>query len=119
MIDKTLKLEGRLIQFAGEIIFFCKTLPKTQTSKYYGDQIMRASGSAALNYGEAQGTVTDRDFIHKMSLALKELKETSVALKILDYVEYGDSEKRKMLIKEANELSRISATMILNKKNKK
>ncbi|NJN77947.1 MAG: four helix bundle protein [Saprospiraceae bacterium] len=117
-MDKIYNLEDRLIRFAGEVIFFCKTLPNSQTSKHYGDQIMRSSGSTALNFGEAQGSITDKDFIHKMSLVLKGLKETGVALKILDYVEYGDAEKRKMLITEANELSRISATMILNKKRK-
>lgn len=117
-MDKIFNLEDRLIRFAGEIIFFCKILPKTQTAKYYGNQIMRSSGSTALNFGEAQGTITDKDFMHKMSLVLKELKETSVALKILDYVKYGNPEKRKSLILEAEELSKISATMILNKKRK-
>ena len=117
-MGKIYKLEDRLIRFAGETIYFCKTLPKTQTAKYYGDQIMRSSGSTALNFGEAQGTITDKDFIHKMSLVLKELKETGVALKILDYVDYGDVEKRKKLITESEELSKISATMILNKKRK-
>jgi four helix bundle protein len=79
---------------------------------------MRASGSAALNYGEAQGTVTDSGFIHKMSFLLKELKETSVALKVLDYVEYGDDVKRQELLEEAEELCRISAKMIINKKTR-
>jgi len=77
---------------------------------------MRSSGGAALNYGEAQGTVTTKDFIHKLSLVLKELKETKVSLKILNYVNYGDTEKRNQLIQEVEELAAISAKMILNKK---
>ncbi len=118
MQGKTYKFEERLVQFAGEVIFFCKTLPNDTTGNYYSDQIMRASGSAALNYGEAQGTTTPKDFIFKMSLVLKELRESKVALKILDYSNYGDVQKRNSLIKESKELAAISAKMILNKKNR-
>ncbi len=116
MHEKIYNFEDRLVKFAGEIIFLCKTLPSDSTGKYYFDQIQRSSGSAALNYGEAQGTDTVKDFIHKMSLVLKELKETRVILKILEYVKYGDQKRRETLLEEVNELIAISAKMILNKK---
>ena len=116
MSEKLYDLEERLVRFAGEIIFFCNTIPKTPTGLYYSDQIMRSSGSSALHYGEAQGTNTAKDFIHKMANVLKELKETRVSIKILSYVKMGDETKRKWLLKEEGELTSISATMILNKK---
>ncbi len=116
MQNKTFDFEERLVQFAGECIFFCKTLPRDEVGRYYSDQILRSSGSAALNYGEAQGTTTSKDFIHKMSLVLKESRETQVALKILDYSKIGEEKKRKVLLQEAKELAAISAKMILNKK---
>jgi len=112
-------MEDRLVQFAGEIILFCSKLPNNNPGRYYSDQMIRSSGSSALNYGEAQGTVTDKDFINKMSIVLKELKETKVSLKILDYVKFGDESKRKSLLQESKELASISATMILNKKRGK
>ena len=56
---------------------------RVTTGQYYGNQIMRSSGSSALNFGEAQGTNTDRDYINKASISLKELKESRVNLKIL------------------------------------
>lgn len=118
MPEKIFNFEDRLVQFAGNMILFVKTLPKDDTGKYYGNQMMRSAGSAALNYGEAQGTITDKDFIHKMSVVLKELKETKISLRILDFVDYGDTIKRKKLLQESKELAAISATMILNKKNK-
>ena len=118
MSEKTFNFEDRLVEFAGKTILFCKTLPRDRTGYYYGDQIMRSSGSAALNYGEAQGTVTAKDFIHKVSSVLKELRETRVSLKILDFVKYGDEAQRKWLINESNELAAISAKMILNKKKR-
>ena len=118
MKEKTYNFEERLVQFAGEIIFFVKTLPNSDTGRYYSNQIMRSSGSSALNYGEAQGTTTDKDFIHKMSTVLKELRETQVSLKILEHVNFGDKTKREQLLKESMELAAISAKMILNKKNR-
>ncbi len=118
MQERIFNLEDRLVQFAGECIFFCKTLPNDNAGKYYSDQILRSSGGAALNYGEAQGTTTTKDFIHKMSIVLKELKETKVAFKILNYTDLGDKTKRIKLYEESKELALISAKMILNKKNK-
>lgn len=79
---------------------------------------MRSASGAALNYGEAQGCITAKDFIHKMSLVLKELKENAVSLRILEYVKYGEDSKRKILLKEAGKLAAISAKMILNKKKR-
>lgn len=119
MEERIFDLEDRLVRFAGEMIFYVKTLPSTDVGKYYANQVMRSSGSSALNYGEAQGTTTEKDFIHKMSLVLKELKESQVILKILEYVKIGDEEKRDNLLKESKELAAISAKMILNKKKSK
>lgn len=118
MQEKVYNFEDRLVKFAGECILFCKTFPTDPAGKYYSDQILRSSGSAALNYGEAQGSTTSKDFVFKRSLVLKELKETKVALKILSYANIGESEKRSDLLTESNELAAISAQMILNKKRK-
>ena len=77
---------------------------------------MRSGGSAALNFGEMQGTNTSKDFINKASISLKELKETRMNLKILNRVNYGDNDIRKKLINEVDQLIRIIATIINNKK---
>ncbi len=116
MIQKLFNFEDRLVQFAGETIFFCKELPKDNIGKYYFDQMLRSTGSSALNFGEAQGTNTVKDFIHKMTTVLKELKETKVSLKVLGYISYGDEAKRNMLLEELGELTAIVSKMILNKK---
>jgi len=90
--DKIYSLEDRLVRFAGESIFFVRKLDKTFELDYYKNQLIRSSGSAALNYGEAQGTITNNDFIFKVSLTVKELKESRNSLKILDHIKAGDSE---------------------------
>lgn len=112
------KFEDRLIVFAGECVLFINGLPNDSAGEYYADQLLRAAGSSALHYGEAQGTVTTKDFVYKVSGVLKELKECTVILSILQYINYGELKKRNILKDEAQELSAIAARMILNKKNR-
>ncbi|MFY8097664.1 MAG: four helix bundle protein [Flavobacterium sp.] len=78
--------------------------------------IIRSSGSAALNFGEAQGTLTDKDFIFKLTLVVKELKESRNSLKILEYINEGNEKNRTFLLNETEELIAISSKMIINKK---
>lgn len=118
MNKQNFDLEDRLVRFAGEIIIYTKTLPNDKAGKTLEDQMTRSSVSAALNYGEVQGTDTEKDFIHKMSIVLKELKETRVALKIAKYIKYGDQNLLDILLIECGELIAISATRIKNKKQK-
>ena len=108
--------EDRLVRFAGEVIFFVSSIPENYPGKYYSNQLIRSSGSGALNYGEAQGTVTNKDFINKMSLVVKELKESRCTLKILGYAGIGEEEKRSWLLSECEELIAIGAKMINNKR---
>ena len=114
--DKIYNFEDRLVRFAGECILFVRKLEKSYEIEYYKNQIIRSSGSAALNYGEAQGTVTSKDFVFKASLTVKELKESRNSLKILDYIKAGDSEEKKWLLIEVEELIAITSKMINNKK---
>ena len=92
-MEKLYDYEERLVRFAGEMLVYLATLPKTYEGNYYKNQLTRSSGSAALNYGEAQGTVTTKDFINKMSIVVKELKESRCALKILKYAQLGNMSK--------------------------
>ncbi len=114
--DKIYNFEDRLVRFAGECIFFVRKLEKSYEIDYYKNQLIRSSGSSSLNYGEAQGTITNKDFIFKVSLSVKELKESRNSLKVLDYIKAGDLEERKWLLKEVEELITISSKMINNKK---
>ncbi|WP_255436647.1 four helix bundle protein [Cellulophaga sp. RHA_52] len=86
------------------------------TGQYYGNQLLRSGGSSALNFGEAQGTNSNRDYIFKASLSLKELKESRVNLKILTKVNYGNEKRRALLLNEVEQLIKIIATIIKNKK---
>lgn len=70
-----------------------------------------------MNYGEAQGAESKNDFIHKMGICLKELKESNNCLKILNEVKYGDDNLRSELLQESTKLSRILASIIAKTRN--
>lgn len=116
LMEKIFNFEDRLVRFAGECIFFSRQLEKIFENEYYKNQLISSSGSASLNFGETQGTITDKDFIFKVSLVVKELKESRNSLKILDYIKEGDDSKRSKLLIEVEQLIAISSKMILNKK---
>lgn len=77
------EIEDRLINFVVLINTLSEHLEPGYASFYLTDQISRSSMSAALNYGEAQAAESRKDFIHKTSLVLKELRETNINLKII------------------------------------
>ena len=76
-------LENRLIEFTIRVINTVESLPDTKVSNYLGAQLLRSGSSPVLNYGEAQAAESRRDFIHKLKVILKELRETSVCLALL------------------------------------
>lgn len=78
-----LDLENRLIEFSALIVEVSRTLSSEYVSGYLSNQIIRSAISPALNYGEAQAGESRKDFIHKMKISLKELRETYVSLKII------------------------------------
>ena len=76
-------LEDRLINFAVLIIEISESLVKTKAGNHLSGQVSRSGTSPALNYGEAQGAESTKDFIHKLRIVLKELRETHIALNII------------------------------------
>jgi four helix bundle protein len=113
--EKIFNFEDRLVRFAGECILFVRKLEKSYEVEYYKNQLIRSSGSSSLNYGETQGTITSRDFVFKISLSVKELKESRNTLKVLEYIKTGDLNERKWLLVEVEELIAIASKMIINK----
>ena len=88
-------LEERLLDFAVRIIEIVEALPDTRTGNHIAGQLLRCGTSAAPNYGEAQSAESRKDFVHKMKICLKELRETNIWLKII---------RRRNLFKRKNEL---------------
>ena len=80
---KPYDLEERLIQFSLLILNLVEKLPDTKIGSHFAGQLLRSGTSPALNYGEAQVAESRNDFIHKMKICLKELKESHIALQII------------------------------------
>lgn len=76
-------LEERLIDFAALIIEISESLNNSKAGNHISGQLVRSGTSPALHYGEAQSAESRNDFIHKLKILLKELRETIVALKII------------------------------------
>ena len=65
------------------VIGIIESLPETRTCAHLSGQLLRSGTSAALNYGEAQGAESRKDFVHKIKVILKELRESRICLRIL------------------------------------
>jgi len=108
MNEKIYDLEERLIDFSVMIIRLVETLPNTKAAQYLGGQLLRSGTSPALNYAEAKSAESRNDFIHKMKVCLKELRESYVCLKIIQKaINVSDELLTNNLITECNELISI------------
>ncbi|MBL1212419.1 MAG: four helix bundle protein [Ignavibacteriae bacterium] len=102
------ELEERLIEFAVLIIDIINEMPNTKAGNHLSSQLIRSGTSPALNYGEAQSGESRKDFIHKIKIVLKELRETFVCLKIIQRTKLFKNEiKILSAIKENDELISI------------
>lgn len=113
------KLQERLIRFTVPINEVCRNLNGSFIAKHISDQMIRSSTSSALNYAEALGAESRKDFIHKIKVVLKELRETEVALRIVQSKDLCKSKEKVMAcIQENNELISIFwKTMVTAQKN--
>ena len=113
-------LENRLIFFTVMIIKIADSLPDTRAANNIAGQIVRSCTSPALNYGEAQSAESTSDFVHKIQVVLKELRETFVALRIIQEAEMvKDKDKLNAAISENNELISIFVSTVNTIKKKK
>ena len=81
--ERQYDLQDRLVDYAVRIIKLSEALPETKTGKHVSSQILRSGTSPAPNYGEAQSAESKADFVHKLKISLKELRETEIWLKII------------------------------------
>jgi len=106
-------LEERLLDFAVRVIRTAESLPKTKVGTHMAGQLIRCGTSPAAIYGEAQSAESRSDFIHKMKVSLKELRETRVwLLMIVKANLIKPALKLQPLIEENNELISIFVTSI-------
>lgn len=102
------QLEERLIQFSVDVILLCEKIDNPLAAEHLTKQLIRSTTSAALNYGEARSGESTRDFLHKMKICLKELRESMINMKIQKGANLIlDVQKLDVLIDENNQLISI------------
>ena len=83
MVTRDYNLEDRLVDFAVMMIDIAESLPRTRACNHIAGQLVSSGTYPAPNYGEALSAESRKDFIHKIKIALKELRETKIWLRII------------------------------------
>jgi four helix bundle protein len=111
--NKKYDLEDRLIDFSVSIINIVEKLPDTRTGNHIANQLVRCGTSPAPNYGEAQSAESRQDFIHKIKICLKELRETKIWLKVIQRKSLiKNNEEVEILLRKCDELISIFVVSI-------
>ncbi len=99
--------EERLIDLAVRIIGLAGRLPNTYAGNHIAGQILRSGTAPAPNYGEARGSESRADFVHKLGIALKELNETQIWLKVIQRAALVPADAVMSIADECGQLSRM------------
>jgi four helix bundle protein len=106
-------LEERTFEFARDVRFFVKALPKTTANIEDSKQVVRSSGSVGANYIEANEKLSKKDFLLRMKISRKEAKESVYWLRLIDTTNNLETTNvAKDLIREAIELKKILSSII-------
>jgi len=111
------ELENRLVDFAVLILKLTASMTNVMGARTMAKQLTRSGTAPALNYAEARAAESDRDFIHKMKLCLKELRESHVSLQIIHKMHYGNEANVKLVSDECHELVAIFYSSIRTRQN--
>jgi four helix bundle protein len=120
MTKQTYDLEERLLEYSVRIIKLVEQLPNSRTGNHVAGQLLRSGTSPFPNHGEAQAAESSKDFVHKLRIALKELRESKRWLRLIQKVPLIDDPKLiENLLNETEELIKIFATSIKTAERKK
>ena len=113
-------LQDRLTDYAVRIIRLSEALPETKAGKHVSSQILRSGTSPAPNCGEAQSAESKADFVYKLKVALKELREAEIWLKVIAKAKMvKPASQLAPLLQETDELVAILFTSIETAKKRK
>ena len=111
-MNRQYDLAERLLQYAAAIIRLVEQMPVTRAGNHVGGQMLRSGTSPLANHGEAESADSPADFVHKLRLCLKELRETFRWLRLTRQVPLVTSPDLDSLLTETDELIRIFVASI-------
>ena len=113
MAERTYDLEERLLEYAVRVVRLVEKLPNTRAGNHVAGQLLRSGTSALPNHGEAEGAESRNDFIHKLGVCHKELRESRRWLLLIQRVPLlPETEPVSEMLNETQELIRIFAASI-------
>ena len=105
--NKKNNLEQRTFKFSVDVLKFLKTIKYSKENDVIRVQLAKSATSIGANYEEAQGAFSKDDFKYKMSICLREARESNYWLRLIQSIKISESENVKALIKESYELKSI------------
>jgi four helix bundle protein len=106
-------LEDRLLEFAADIVELTDALPNSRSGNHIAGQLLRCGTSPLSNHGEVEAAESRRDFLHKLRICLKELRETKRWLRLIGKIKkLGPPTNFGVCLNEAEELIRIFVASI-------
>jgi four helix bundle protein len=111
-----IELADRLLDYGANAMRLSNRLGKTVAGRHVADQLVRSCTSCGANYQEATGAESRADFVHKMQLVLKELRESVYWLKLIQRAEVGLGTEVKPLLDDGDQLIRIIAKSVITAK---
>ncbi|MBI3694701.1 MAG: four helix bundle protein [Acidobacteria bacterium] len=111
-------LGERLLEYGVRVIRVVESLPKTLVGRRIGDQLLRCGMSVGANYEESRGAESADDFVHKLQLALKELRESNYWLRLLDKAGTLPSKRLVSILDESTQLIAILSKAVATAKGK-
>lgn len=118
-MNSNYNLEERLLDYAAEIIRLTESLPATQSGRHVSGQLLRSGTAPMAHHGEAQAAESRNDFIHRMKIAHKELRESIRWIQLIKRVPLTDRiDEVSTLQNETDELIRIFHASIKTAKTK-
>jgi four helix bundle protein len=112
------EISGRRLDFATAVLALSNRMGRTASGRYLANQLLRAACSAGANYQESRGAESRADFIHKMHIVLKELREAHYWLTLVERSRLVTGEDVTSLVGEADELVSILVRALVTAKSK-
>lgn len=107
----------RLLDFAARVGKVVDALPETRMGRHIAGQFVRCGTSPAPNYAEACGAESRKDFVHKLSICLKELRESHCWLQLIVKADLLPEQRLTDLLDECKQLANIMAKSIVTTKS--
>ena len=105
-------LENRLLEFTAKIVRLADSLPNTKAGNHIAGQLLRCGTSPLANHGEVEAAESRKDFLHKLRICLKELRETWRWLRLVGRLQLVATTELRNSLSEVEELIRIFAASV-------